>query len=88
MKVTTASAERLLRAAAMRQTGLLTSNYFAAGHNPAVANEETRQMDMTWITARIAVGGGVWNQDNMTVVARAGVTHIIDMMIEFVDMSL
>ena len=88
MKVTTASAERLLRAAAMRQTGLLTSNYFAAGHNPAVANEETRRMDMTWITARIAVGGGIWNQDNMAAVARAGVTHIIDMQIEFDDTPL
>src|SRR5437899_12256610 len=48
----------------------------------------TRRMDMTWVTGRIAVGGGIWNQENMAAVARAGVTHIIDMQIEFDDTSL
>src|ERR1700693_4270935 len=43
------------------------------------------RMDMTWITGRIAVGGGIWTADNMAVVARAGVTHILDMQIEFDD---
>ena len=42
-------------------------------------------MDMTWLTDRIAVGGGIWTADNMAAVARAGVTHIIDMQIEFDD---
>jgi protein-tyrosine phosphatase len=42
-------------------------------------------MDMTWITDRIAVGGGIWNEDKMADVARTGVTHIIDMQIEFDD---
>ena len=45
-------------------------------------------MDMTWVTGRIAVGGGIWNATNMAAVARAGVTHIIDMQIEFDDTPL
>lgn len=45
-------------------------------------------MDMTWVTERIAVGGGIWNADNMAELARAGVTHIIDMQIEFDDTPL
>jgi protein-tyrosine phosphatase len=45
-------------------------------------------MDMTWVTGRIAVGGGIWTAENMTQVARAGVTHILDMQIEFDDTAL
>jgi protein-tyrosine phosphatase len=45
-------------------------------------------MDITWVTDRIAVGGGIWNADNMTAVSRAGITHIIDMQIEFDDTPL
>ncbi len=45
-------------------------------------------MDMSWVTGRIAVGGGIWNADNMAEVARAGATHIIDMQIEFDDTRL
>jgi len=45
-------------------------------------------MDMTWVTGRIAVGGGIWNAENMAEVARAGVTHIIDMQQEFDDTPL
>ena len=45
-------------------------------------------MDMSWVTSRIAVGGGIWNAENMTQVARAGVTHVIDMQIEFDDTPL
>jgi protein-tyrosine phosphatase len=45
-------------------------------------------MDMTWITDRIAVGGGIWNDENMAEVVRLGVTHIIDMQIEFDDRPL
>lgn len=43
---------------------------------------------MTWVTGRIAVGGGIWRAENMATVARAGVTHIIDMQIEFDDTEL
>jgi protein-tyrosine phosphatase len=46
------------------------------------------RMDMTWVTGRIAVGGGIWSAENMAVVARTGVTHIIDMQIEFDDTQL
>src|SRR5436305_6698174 len=45
-------------------------------------------MDMTWITDRIAVGGGIWNEDNMKELVRKGVTHIIDMQVEFDDRPL
>ena len=45
-------------------------------------------MDMTWVTPRIAVGGGIWNDEKMIEVVRAGVTHIIDMQIEFDDTPL
>jgi protein-tyrosine phosphatase len=45
-------------------------------------------MDITWVTDRIAVGGGIWNEENMAAVSRAGITHIIDMQIEFDDTPL
>lgn len=43
---------------------------------------------MTWVTDRIAVGGGIWTAKNMADVAHAGVTHILDMQIEFDDTAL
>ena len=45
-------------------------------------------MDITWLTERIAVGGGIWNSANMEKVAREGITHVIDMQIEFDDTPL
>jgi protein-tyrosine phosphatase len=45
-------------------------------------------MDMTWVTDRIAVGGGIWNEENMAELVELGVTHIIDMQIEFDDRPL
>ena len=45
-------------------------------------------MDITWITGRIALGGAIWRADNMADVARAGVTHILNMQIEFDDARL
>lgn len=45
-------------------------------------------MDITWLTDRIALGGGIWNADNMAEVARAGITHVIDMQLEFDDTPL
>jgi protein-tyrosine phosphatase len=45
-------------------------------------------MDITWVTDRIAVGGGIWNAENMAAVTRAGITHILDMQIEFDDTAL
>ena len=40
------------------------------------------------MTDRIAVGGGIWNEENMEALVRQGVTHIIDMQIEFDDRPL
>jgi len=45
-------------------------------------------MDISWVTERIAVGGGIWNAENMAAVAQQGITHIIDMQIEFDDTAL
>jgi len=45
-------------------------------------------MDITWLTDRIAVGGGIWSAENMAKVAKEGITHIIDMQIEFDDTAL
>jgi protein-tyrosine phosphatase len=45
-------------------------------------------MDITWVTDRIAVGGGIWTAENMAAVSRTGITHIIDMQIEFDDTPL
>jgi protein-tyrosine phosphatase len=45
-------------------------------------------MDMTWVTDQIAVGGGIWHEGNMVEVVREGITHIIDMQIEFDDTRL
>ena len=45
-------------------------------------------MDMTWVTDRIGLGGAIWSDSNMQEVARQGVTHIIDMQIEFDDTEL
>ena len=45
-------------------------------------------MDISWLTERIAIGGGIWNAENMANLAEAGITHIIDMQIEFDDTPL
>jgi protein-tyrosine phosphatase len=45
-------------------------------------------MDLTWITAQIAVGGGIWTDAKMIELVHDGVTHIINMQIEFDDRPL
>ena len=45
-------------------------------------------MDMSWVTDRIAVGGGIWNEIKMMEIVSEGVTHIINMQIEFDDRPL
>ncbi len=45
-------------------------------------------MDITWITDRISVGGGIWTNEKMAEVARHGITHIIDMQMEFDDTAI
>jgi protein-tyrosine phosphatase len=69
---------------------LSARNALRMGH-PDISTYSTRRgmgMDITWLTDRIAVGGGIWNADNMAKVAREGITHIIDMQIEFDDTPL
>ncbi len=53
-----------------------------------VAEEFRRRMDMTWVTHRIAVGGGIWIPEKMAELVREGVTHVIDMQLEFDDTPL
>ncbi len=45
-------------------------------------------MDMSWVLNRMAVGGGIWIESEMREVAKAGITHIIDMQVEFDDTQL
>ena len=48
----------------------------------------SRMMDLTWITPRLALGGGIWIDANMAELVRHGVTHVIDMQTEFDDTPL
>jgi protein-tyrosine phosphatase len=45
-------------------------------------------MDMTWVTDRLGLGGGIWNEQNMVELVKAGVTHVVNMQIEFDDRPL
>ena len=45
-------------------------------------------MDMTWVTERVALGGGIWNARNMEELVQAGVTHVLNMQVEFDDRPL
>ena len=60
----------------------------AIGDTVDSQGDEKGAMDMSWITDRIAVGGGIWVESKMAEVVRAGVTHIIDMQIEFDDTAI
>jgi|SRR5580692_1855638 protein-tyrosine phosphatase len=77
------SAERW--SAALGSQGVPRSYCSAAQTNQS---HRTFMMDMSWVTGRIAVGGGIWTAENMAQVARADVTHILDMQIEFDDTPL
>ncbi|HZW81388.1 MAG TPA: dual specificity protein phosphatase [Candidatus Deferrimicrobiaceae bacterium] len=66
---------------------LRNSGKNTAGRKVRVARPKMG-IDITWVTERIGVGGGIWTVENMAAVARAGVTHIIDMQIEFDDTPL
>lgn len=47
-----------------------------------------RRMDISWITDRVALGGGIWHARNMEELAQAGITHDLNMQIEFDDRPL
>jgi protein-tyrosine phosphatase len=69
----------------LRQEAL---SFFASKHWKVTEVASSLRMDITWITDRIAVGGGIWKPQNMAELARMGITHIIDMQIEFDDTPL
>lgn len=43
------------------------------------------QLDYDWVTDRLAVGAGIWTRRNMELLAREGITHVVDMQAEFDD---
>ena len=45
-------------------------------------------VDFTFITERLAVGGGIWTRENFEELQRHGFTHIINTQIEFDDRAL
>jgi protein-tyrosine phosphatase len=45
-------------------------------------------MDLTWVSERVALGGGIWNARNMEELVQEGVTHVLNMQIEFDDRPL
>lgn len=45
-------------------------------------------MDITWVTERVALGGGIWHTRNMEELAKAGITHVLNMQLEFDDRPL
>jgi protein-tyrosine phosphatase len=74
-----------------RRPGTIGRFWLIAERSPDTQDRIRRQalgIELTWVTARIALGGGIWNAENMAAVARAGVTHIIDMQVEFDDTEL
>ncbi len=44
--------------------------------------------DYSFLTERLAVGGGIWTRENLDELKRAGFTHIINTQIEFDDRAL
>ena len=42
-------------------------------------------LDYSWVTERLAVGAGIWTRRNMELLARDGITHVVDMQAEFDD---
>jgi protein-tyrosine phosphatase len=69
-------------------SGAVAAGMFGPGNPIERVGRRRIGMDITWVTDRIAVGGGIWTAENMAVVSRTGITHIIDMQIEFDDTPL
>jgi len=47
-----------------------------------------RRMEISWITPQIGVGGAIWREDRMIELVSQGVTHILNMQLEFDDRPL
>jgi hypothetical protein len=54
----------------------------------AVVEERVCCLDISWVTDRIAVGGWIETDEKREAVARAGITHVIDMAWESDDTPL
>ena len=84
-----ATARRRARKPARHRTGMdITWLNDLAGDG--ARNHIRRELDpeQAEMLARIGVGGGIWSAYNMADVAKAGITHIIDMQVEFDDTEL
>jgi protein-tyrosine phosphatase len=67
---------------------MLAKTQSGAAKPHAKLGDRPSGMDLTWITGRVALGGGIWTAEHMSAICRAGITHIIDMQIEFDDTPL
>ncbi len=45
-------------------------------------------MDITWITPQLSLGGGIWNEEKMGKLVEIGITHIVNLQMEFDDRPL
>lgn len=45
-------------------------------------------LDYDWVTDRLAVGAAIWIRRNMQLLAAAGITHVVDMQMEFNDSQI
>ena len=80
--------ERRLRTALQQHARALATNLGRVAEFAGDAGDGSSRMDLTWITGRVALGGGIWTAEHMAEISRAGITHIIDMQIEFDDTPL
>jgi len=72
----------------MDQAGDVKSGWDSDGVLRIDGGGPADSMDMTWVTEQVALGGGIWNARNMEELAQLGVTHVVDMQIEFDDRPL
>ena len=45
-------------------------------------------LDYQFVTVQLAVGGAIWTSENMQAVARAGITHVVNLQQEFDDRTI
>ena len=80
--------ERRLRTALQQHARALVTNLGRVAEFACDAGDGSSRMDLTWITGRVALGGGIWTAEHMAEISCTGITHIIDMQIEFDDTPL
>jgi protein-tyrosine phosphatase len=54
------------------------------GIEPVIIRDD-EQLDYSWVTEQFALGGAIWNRANMRQLAKAGITHIVDLQTTFDD---